>query len=108
MNNLKQLREDHDISVDTLLKLLNVSRTTYYNYENEITFPSFNMLFVLSDFYNVSIDYILGHKVKEEIHTNFSLIAYMQRNNVDCQLSIAEKEAIKSIIDSLIKKNKAE
>ena len=34
MNRLKELREDNDISINKLLKLLNVSRTTYYNYEN--------------------------------------------------------------------------
>lgn len=104
MNRLKELREDNDISINKLLKLLNVSRTTYYNYENEITFPSFNTLFTLADFYNVSIDYLLGYRnspsykdIKE------SLVAYMETINADNKLTPKEKESIKIITDSFIK-----
>ena len=104
MNRLKELREDNDISINKLLKLLNVSRTTYYNYENELTFPSFNTLLTLADFYNVSIDYLLGYRnspsykdIKE------SLVAYMETINADNKLTPKEKESIKIITDSFIK-----
>ena len=104
MNRLKELREDNDISINKLLKLLNVSRTTYYNYENELTFPSFSTLFTLADFYNVSIDYLIGYKdrpIRKE--SKNSLVAYMQTINVDNKLTPKEKESIKLITDSFIK-----
>ncbi len=104
MNRLKELREDNDISINKLLKLLNVSRTTYYNYENELTFPSFNTLFTLADFYGVSIDYLLGYKYyKVNKENNDSLVAYMETINVDNKLTSKEKESIKLITDSFIK-----
>lgn len=108
MNKLKELREDNDISIEKLLKLLNVSRTTYYNYENELTYPSYKTLFLLADFYKVSIDYLLGYKdnsKKAAIYT--SLTTYLKDVNIDEQLTEKEKEIIKIIICSFLKnKNK--
>lgn len=104
MNRLKELREDNDISINKLLKLLNVSRTTYYNYENELTFPSFSTLFTLADFYGVSIDYLLGYKSSPSYKDiKDSLVAYMDTINVDNKLTPKEKESIKLITDSFIK-----
>ncbi len=104
MNRLKELREDNDISINKLLKLLNVSRTTYYNYENELTFPSFSTLFTLADFYGVSIDYLLGYKSSLSYKDiKDSLVAYMETINVDNKLTSKEKESIKLITDSFIK-----
>ena len=104
MNRLKELREDNDISINKLTKLLNISRTTYYNYENELTFPSFSTLFTLADFYDVSIDYLIGYKEQLNHKENKnSLVAYMQTINVDNKLTPKEKESIKLITDSFIK-----
>ena len=109
MNRLKELREDNDISINKLLKLLNVSRTTYYNYENEITYPPYNILFALADFYNVSIDYLLGHELKDEEKSNdFSLVTFMKNNNVDEILNLQEKESIRTLVKSLLEKSKTE
>ena len=58
--NLRNLREDRDFKQKDLAKLLNVSQNTYSQYENgiiELTAPT---LIKIADFYNVSIDYILG------------------------------------------------
>ena len=87
-----------------MLKLLNVSRTTYYNYENELTFPSFNTLLTLADFYGVSIDCLLGYRNSPNYKDiKYSLVAYMETINVDNKLTPKEKESIKLITDSFIK-----
>ena len=87
-----------------MLKLLNVSRTTYYNYENELTFPSFNTLLTLADFYGVSIDYLLGYRNSPNYKDiKYSLVAYLETINVDNKLTPKEKESIKLITDSFIK-----
>lgn len=109
MNNLKSLRVHYDIQIDEILKALKISRTTYYNYENEITYPPYNILFALADFYNVSIDYLLGHELKDEEKSNdFSLVTFMKKNNVDEILNLQEKESIRTLVKSLLEKSKTE
>lgn len=87
-----------------MLKLLNVSRTTYYNYENELTFPSFNTLLTLADFYGGAIDCLLGYRNSPNYKDiKYSLVAYLETINVDNKLTPKEKESIKLITDSFIK-----
>ena len=57
-NRLKELREDNDFTQDYIADILSVNRSTYANYENNRAEPSIDTLKRLSEFYNVSIDYI--------------------------------------------------
>ena len=60
MLRLKDLREDHDLKQEEIAKVLNVSQTNYSKYElGKINIP-INSLIVLANFYNTSIDYLLG------------------------------------------------
>ncbi len=57
---IKDIREDKDLTQKALAKLLNCSQQTYSRYETgEITIDIYR-LETLADFYNTSIDYILG------------------------------------------------
>lgn len=57
---IRDLREDHDLTQKQLAKELNCSQQVYSNYElGQRDIPT-DILKRLSDFYNVSIDYILG------------------------------------------------
>ncbi len=57
---LKDLREDRDLSQKELAKILEMSQTGYSKYETgENDIPT-QILIKLADFYNTSIDYILG------------------------------------------------
>ena len=57
---LRDMREDKDLKQRELAEILNVSQTTYSRYESgELYIPS-AALIKLADFYNVSVDYILG------------------------------------------------
>lgn len=60
MNRIKDLREDNDITQKELAEKLNIAKSTLSGYENETSEPSFAILFKIADFFNVSIDYILG------------------------------------------------
>jgi len=57
---LKALRQDSDLTQNELAKILNISRTTISGYENAGTEPSFEILNKIADYFNVSIDYLLG------------------------------------------------
>jgi len=57
---IRDLREDHDLKQRELAAYLNCSQRTYSNYElGQRDIPT-DVLIRLADFYNVSIDYLLG------------------------------------------------
>ncbi len=57
--NLRAIREDRDIKQKDIAKLLNVSQNTYSQYETGVISLTAEVLIKLSDYYNVSIDYLL-------------------------------------------------
>lgn len=62
---LKSLREENNLSQQTVADILNVSQRTYSYYENGRTIPP-RLLIKLAKFYNVSMDYMLGISNKRE------------------------------------------
>lgn len=57
---LKDLREDNDVKQKQLAEYLNIKQNTYSQYENGKREIPIEMLWKLADFYNTSIDYIIG------------------------------------------------
>ena len=57
--NLREIREDKDIRQKDIAAYLNVSQNTYSQYENGVISLTAEVLIKISDFYNVSIDYLL-------------------------------------------------
>ena len=59
-NRLRDLREDHDLKQRDLARVLQIHQTTYSDYElNRLNVPVV-ALHTLADFYQVSVDYLLG------------------------------------------------
>ena len=57
---IRNLREDHDIKQRQLADYLSCSQQVYSNYElGQRDIPT-DVLIKLSNFYNVSVDYLLG------------------------------------------------
>ncbi len=62
-NRLRDLREDRDFSQRQIADILNMSQTGYSKYETgENDIPT-DILLKLADFYEVSVDYLLGRNV---------------------------------------------
>ena len=57
---IRNLREDRDLKQEDLARLLNCTQACYSNYENGRRDIPTETLKILADFYNVSIDYLLG------------------------------------------------
>ncbi len=55
---LKDLREDHDLTQKQLVKILDIHKTTYTNYEQGKREIPFELVIRLAKLYNVSLDYI--------------------------------------------------
>ena len=57
--NIRDLREDNDLTQNIIANILNVERSVYTKYENgKLGFPN-ELLSELADFYNTSTDYLL-------------------------------------------------
>ena len=57
---IRNLREDKDLTQTDIAKILNMSQTGYSKYETgENDIPT-SVLIKLAEFYNTSIDYLLG------------------------------------------------
>ncbi|MGM0500274.1 MAG: HD domain-containing phosphohydrolase [Bacillota bacterium] len=59
-NRIKTLRKEKKITQSKLAKKLNYSRSTIAQYESGTRVPSINFLIETSNFFNVSLDYLLG------------------------------------------------
>lgn len=57
---LRQLREDNNMSQAEMSKLLGCSQQTYSRYESHTTEIPLESLIFLADYYDTSVDYLLG------------------------------------------------
>lgn len=57
---LRELRKEKSLTQKDVAKILNKSETGYASWEQGLAEPSINDLIILSRFYNVSIDYLVG------------------------------------------------
>lgn len=57
---LKNLREDSNLSQRKLAEIMHMHKTTYVRYETGEREIPFNIVIMLAEFYNVSLDYIAG------------------------------------------------
>lgn len=63
--NIRNLREDSDKTQTELADFLNVKQTTYSKYElGKINIP-IEVFIKLADYYDVSVDYLLGRTSKK-------------------------------------------
>lgn len=63
---IRNLREDKDLKQREVAEILNCSQRIYSNYERgDVDIPT-EVLIKLADYYDVSIDYILGRTNKPD------------------------------------------
>ena len=62
---LIELRKSKNLTQEQISKMLNISQRTYSAYELKQTEPNINTITILANFYNVSIDYLLGREYIE-------------------------------------------
>lgn len=60
MNRIRDLREDRDLSQADIAKVIKTTQQQYSRIENGKASINDEKLILLSQFYNVSVDYILG------------------------------------------------
>lgn len=76
--NLKSLRIKKELTQQQLADLLKINRVTYTQYELDKREPDNTTLIALADFFNVTIDYLLGREEK-----NSTIAAHRTDNPTD-------------------------
>ncbi len=61
IENLKKLRNRENISQQKLADIIGVSQQSINKYENHNIEPDIATLVLLADYFNTSIDYLVGH-----------------------------------------------
>lgn len=64
---LKELRKEKNLTQSEIANKLFITQNGYSSYENERTEPSVETLCKLADFYNVSLDYLVGREYSNDI-----------------------------------------
>ena len=72
LTNLKKLREDASVSQKALADAIGVSQQSVNKYENHNIEPDIDTLIRIADFFETSVDYLIGHtsvrRKIEEVH----------------------------------------
>ena len=69
---LKELREAKGLNMKETARLLSIPYTTYVNYEKGQREPTSEVLIMLADFFDTSVDYIVGRTISQ-VRTSSSL-----------------------------------
>lgn len=109
MFRIKELRERRGISMKEAARLLDMPYTTYVNYEKGLREPTSEVLILLADFYNSSVDYIVGrstteikdHPVEPPLPGNIIRIAARDGSFVERELTDQQLAALQAILDQM-------
>lgn len=99
---LFNLRRKRNIKQSTIADILNVSQQAYLKYEHGDADPTIDALIILSDFYKVSIEYLLGLEKKQESDVLTQLaqefnLTELEKVIVQAYIAISPKERTKFV-----------
>ncbi len=101
--NLKLLRQEYGISQQRLAEAIGVSQPSINKYENHNIEPEIEVLKRMADYFNTSIDFIVGHTdIRRKIeHTDVFHLNQFETEVITRFRSLDEEE--KQCIDMTIK-----
>lgn len=65
---IKDLRQDNDITIKEISEILGLHRDVYARYEKGIRDFPIDILIQLADYYDCSIDYLVGRTSKKSVN----------------------------------------
>lgn len=101
--NLKLLRKEYGISQQRLAEAINVSQPSINKYENHNIEPELDVLKRMADYFNTSVDYIIGHtNIRRKIeHTDVYHLNQLETEIITRFRSLTDDE--KQCIDLTIR-----
>lgn len=100
---LRKLRQANNLTQEQLAEKLDITPSAITMYETGLRNPSLKILFKISEFFNVSIDELLGNNHSNINKLDTSLSGFPIEDFK--KLTPSQKEQIKSLIEFLIHKN---
>lgn len=89
---LKELRKEVGKTQKEIAEFLNVSQASYQNYEVGITEPSLESLCKLADYYQVSLDSIVGRQFNDDL----GYIEKKDKSNIKLFLTLNDQNKLKA------------
>jgi Predicted transcriptional regulators len=100
---LKNIRKEKNITQEELAKVLNMKRTSISGYETGRKEPDFKTLSEIADYFDVSIDYLLGRSKIRYGHDELDEILKKDHELASFIHELATNYDIKTISKSLMK-----
>ena len=101
---LKELREYHGMTQADIAKCLNLSSAAIGNYERGIREPGIRELVLLADYFEVSIDYLVGRIDVVIPVRKKQIIHYTLTDSIELPIGLKQSE-IEMIIDLCTKQS---
>lgn len=79
-NKIKYLREKNNLSQKELAKILNIANSTLSQYESDARVPSDDIKILIADYFNVSLDYLLGRPNKYNASKEKSKVSELEED----------------------------
>lgn len=108
LENLKKLRKIHNISQQQLGEKIGVSQQSVNKYENHNIEPDIATLKSIADFFNTSVDYLIGHSEIDTPSIHLPKEGYTKKELALIEnyrkLTENEKESIDLVIKNYLNK----
>lgn len=109
MNRIKELRTERGITQADLAKILKTSDRAVGYYENGDREPDYSTLLKIADYFDVSIDYLLGasdiKNPNENKNDDKEFVAFYEGYK---DLDDADKEILKATLDAFVRAKKGD
>lgn len=103
---LKALRSEKKVTQQQLSELLGVGRPTIAGYETKGKQPDFDKLIEIAEYFNVSIDYLLGRNPIPNSYNKDFVESNKSHNNIDASgLPDEDVQKVKEYIELLKQKH---
>lgn len=79
---LRAIRKASDITQDEIADALKLDRTTIAKYENEDRLPDMQTVIAIADYFNISIDYLVGRKKDAKDKMAAAIIKRLEKHNI--------------------------
>lgn len=108
LRNLKLLRQEYRISQQRLADAIGVSQQSINQYENHNIEPDISILSKIADYFDTSIDYVVGHTdIRRRIESTEAFHLNMDEAEVVTQyraLNERKKSCIKTMVHTILEK----
>lgn len=96
------LRAKARLTQDEMADKFGVSRQTIYKWENGVTYPEVDKIIKISEFFDVSIDYLLKNNLKGNINVDSVEKAVLQFLGISQDMSKISEKIIEFMRDGIL------